>query len=48
MKFVSLILLVVAAAGCASSMVTVDMDSCVARGEVDGVKLGNCKRVQLK
>lgn len=49
MKFVSFVLLLIAAlTGCAPNMVTVDSDSCVARGEVDGVKLLNCKRVQLK
>lgn len=51
MKNLKAFLILVAVAsvcGCASRKVTVDYDTCSQRGEVDGVKLAECQKVELK
>jgi hypothetical protein len=42
MKFAIAFLLLVIAAGCASTKVNVDLDSCSERGKLDGIRVGQC------
>jgi hypothetical protein len=47
MKTVMVLLAMLVVAGCSHKRVTVDMDSCHARGEVDGVRVAECQKVSL-
>ena len=47
MKYFISILFLLTIAGCSTSRVNVDTDSCQSRGVIDGIKVGSCEVVKV-